>query len=663
MAGAADRLSRLLALLQGLDDAAYSAMASKGLLRRARKDIDKGVTVELADCDGETVSVQVDTQLVSMDAAGPAAARCSCPAPGACQHILIACLQLPSLAAAGETPPGAAEPAPDPWLALDEQALKRWAGHGAYRQACRLALDQLAGVENAWVRFQTGVVCHLVPGAGLEGIITTAAPRFTRAYAAAAVLAYRGKHGRGWVAGLGAADIGSSADQQLLKAVQRLLEEYIELGLNHLSPTSAGRLQTLAMQCRSARYYRAANELDSCAKDIEWLLARHAQADTQRLFDRMARLYALAEALAGHGPSAPIELLGAVRSHYRGQDALDLVGMGAYPWETDSGYWGITALFWSPSQARFYSWSELRPRTAGDGFTPARRYQAQSPWPGGGLLQTLCRSAFRLIQPRINEQRRLSLSQQSRVEAVGPRTSTGLPPVETDWRRLAAAHAQRRGLGLRRHQPLDDVFLIEPADWGQPGFDEIEQQLVIPVADAGGENLSVVLPYTELTADPIRHLERLKPAKGWRFLVYYRYRPTPSLLPIAAYGAGDALDPQTDLLFVSLPARYVKRWRERIRHALPAWALPVPSEASEASNDAPLTALQQRLSGVDTLLHQRAESGLHLPCEADTGIVQRLQATGLLQLARALERTGNETTRARDVLIARYLYLLHLQAE
>ena len=74
--------TRLRRLAASLDTVALEALASRGLLRRAQKDLERGIEIRVA---GET-----DTQLrlaigefeVKLPETGPAAATCSCPATG-----------------------------------------------------------------------------------------------------------------------------------------------------------------------------------------------------------------------------------------------------------------------------------------------------------------------------------------------------------------------------------------------------------------------------------------------------------------------------------------------------------------------------------------------------------------------------------------------------
>ena len=85
--------TQLVAQLQRYDDDAFAALANRGLLRRAGKDLDT-ITPAIVEDSETTLIVAVGDLRVQFDAKGPAGAQCSCPAAGICQHILSAALWL-----------------------------------------------------------------------------------------------------------------------------------------------------------------------------------------------------------------------------------------------------------------------------------------------------------------------------------------------------------------------------------------------------------------------------------------------------------------------------------------------------------------------------------------------------------------------------------------
>ncbi len=101
--------AQLATQLARYDDDAYAALANKGLLRRALKDLEKAPVTE-ADVQAlpagaapnavPALLIRTGGQEVRLDARGPAQAVCSCPASGVCQHILAASIGLQRLGVA-----------------------------------------------------------------------------------------------------------------------------------------------------------------------------------------------------------------------------------------------------------------------------------------------------------------------------------------------------------------------------------------------------------------------------------------------------------------------------------------------------------------------------------------------------------------------------------
>jgi len=672
MAGPKDLLEKLTEMIRALDEAAYLTYASKGLLRRARKNMDAGADVRRIEANADEIVFEVGDHQVKMGDRGPLKSVCTCPAPDACIHILMACLHLDTLAASDpkEIEPTATKPAGNDsktnqspanaeWLAISTGTLRKWAGADAYRKAWRLLETHEPAVGIQEVEFKNSIRCRFVAGAGLDGLITNAVPRERKSYATAAVLAFQIEHGLTPEPGFQDTADRNRVDVSLVGDIQQLLGQMIRIGLNHLSPAFVQRIHQLALLCRTGRLFRPAKELESCAREIEWIINRHARADIPGLFNKMARLYALAASLANQAPHAPKKLTGTARSTYYAINAISLVGLGIYPWETASGFTGLTALFWSPEMAQYFSWSDSRPNHARGGFTPHRRYDEESPWSGGKRLKDLGRSSFILENPKINPQRRLSSHQGCRVnQLTSPIEPALLPKPFTRWSKLRDAMQQSQKLGLSRGTPLDSLCVIQPLSWHKPVFDEIEQQLIVPLEDEENEKVFLQLPFTKWTEAAVYYLEARYAGQSGRALVgYYTKQPAEGIFPISIIRH----HPDTsisDLLFTPLPKKKIN-WKglllDKIRPfvPLPEFTQDDAANAAAGENDIALF-----LSPVDDFLLAAAESGFQARDKGMPEPAVDLAGAGFLLLDADLQNLNSEGA----LLMARYHYLLHLEA-
>ena len=254
------------------DDDALSALANKGLLRRAYKDLE---TVSLTPLDAGEDGVRIDTGEAVVTLALPfQTSRCTCPASGVCRHILLALLWLQREAPA-PVAAAASIAAGDEILALTEEALQRWAG----KPLVRKALQRLAqGITVTWQEGQTldfafadrELTCRWLPGQGLEGMVCDCHAPQCCEHRAMAILAYQAARG---LRDLTLEEAPSPAETReraaALEAVEAALNGLVGHGLSHLSPAQHERVATLAISAHGADLPRLERLLKSLATEIQ----------------------------------------------------------------------------------------------------------------------------------------------------------------------------------------------------------------------------------------------------------------------------------------------------------------------------------------------------------------------------------------------------------
>lgn len=521
--------ANLRRLVAALDDTALAALASQGLLRRAYKDHERGQEEQLlGEADGR-LQVRVGDFTVSLPSSGPAAARCSCPAAGICQHILGAVLFLKtSPAEAEQTVPVPAAGDDAEWLAFSPAQLETWAGRPAFRAGVAIAAGE-AG-EAAEIDRVNGLrvrcpalnrECHFVAGGGLEGVIVTAGRHDPRALVVAAVIALQRAAGVPWELTAPTEVLAASAGAprsraEVLWNAGALLAEMLAAGLARVSPAMQQRWATLAVSALGVQLPRLALAARGLADEVALAVTRDARADLGRLLQRMAHTQALVAALRAGGENPRADLVGQHRTRYDEVGHLQLHGVAAWPWRTASGYEGLTLLFWDPAAGRWNTWSEARPRHQQDGFNPFSRFSQPGPWEGAASPQQVAGSAFRLLRARRNPVFRLSGSTRSRALVTAPSLGVpaGLAPADR-WAELPARLARQRSRGLREGDPLAAVVALQPHRWGAVAFDPVTQLLRWPVADLDGVPAELRLAFSDLTEPAIRTLEMLSPAATW----------------------------------------------------------------------------------------------------------------------------------------------------
>lgn len=636
----------VVAVLRRYDDEAWIVLASRGMLRRARKDL-ANLPVRVLAEDEEAVTLAVGARQVTLTPAGPTQATCTCSATETCQHIIVAGLWLvaqddaaapvpvdvpaapaapaaaPAAVAAAPAAPAAALPTTavvDPLhaelLAMTRDQLIAFAGLPAFRWAYAHVSDTPPEDVEVWTEphicvalRREGIECRYL-GGGLAGFLTEPKTLRWQRHVVAAVLAYQRAAGaplpepapppRGE-----AGDASLATRHRLLEASRRLLTDTLSVGVSHLSPAMFERYEALATWAQGAELYRLALLLRGIADDVELLLARSVRADEQRLFENAALAHALATALqaALDRGAAPSHLVGRARHRYDWVAELEVLGLGGWSWQSATGYHGLTALFWSPGEHRFLSWTDARPTSLG-AFEPRARWTRAGPWPGTGSPSNTPGRRLILRDAERSEDGRLSGVDRTRatVQVLTGAELVELLPVADSWAVLAREHDPARRSLLAPPSPLAAWAVLQPAVFGPARFDLTRQTLLWPLRDATGATLLAEVPWTPHTVHAITRIEGLDPPLPGTLLVA-RLRADPSglvaspLSLVLPVGAGREV---VDCLHLDPPPRPVV---SEIAAAMERRREPPAPAAAPPPPPAPLVDLRAWLRG-------RAERGV-----------------------------------------------------
>jgi hypothetical protein len=687
MASQDDLLNRLIELVSGFTDASWEALASVGLLRRARKDLER-LKVEV---DGEaegSLQINVSPFVVSMPSSGPANAKCSCPAQGVCQHILAAGLFLQSLHIEGGPPIEIAtqDSIRTEVSLLTSEVLKSWAGITDYRKGLNLfEKNSLTPVieyeETVVIRLMpSGIEVRFVPGGGLDGMIL---PKSQGKRAGiAALLALRNSLGF---------EIPQSAAQQslvelsgtprtkkeILDSACAVLEEAVTVGLSHSSQVIVQRLITLAVSAQGAQLPRVALALRTVADEVKSILRREARANEDRLLMLMARVYALMDAIRTRNDQQTMELAGSSRGLYVEVPEIEMAGVGAYTWQTGSGYVGLTVLFWANQTKEFISWSYARPEI--QRVDARQRFYGEGPWAGTQSPQQVAASTLKLRNARRTANGRLSSSTKTTALVLGATTPDVLEfdnRVFNSWRQLRWYVATKQPLGLREPNPLDMIVVLQPTRFGRRWFDEISQTFNWEAHDAANEVAILALPFRDWTKESIRTLEELNAPEGsqWRFVVRLIYEDEELVVePISILRSDDETSPVFQLAFDSFGEQKPKS--EAIDTAFAkldeldledeqldereVGDVTEPFIPTTVALGRVLTDLSSRLL---TIAETGAQKGIATHQQSLLQLTKELHALGLTTLARSLSSLAHQSSSAAGILRTRYLAYLHTQA-
>jgi len=675
MAGQSHFLTALQRQLRALDDDALSALASVGLLRRARKDL-AGLSPTFVADDGH-VRVDLGPHQVVLDRRGPAGARCTCRAKTTCQHVLAACLFLAGTdapaasGAAARAAPEAQEPQTldEELKGIDLATLVDFAGKSVVREALELARAGETPVISMGAAITIRMkhpLAHLrYAGGGLGAFVTDYRGRHRKRVIVTAVLMYQLAHGVE-VAPLdgqprevpegGTPEELAELRRALLPRVCQALTECVEIGLPHVAESFVERFASLSTVAAGAKFHRLALALNRIAELIDMQLERNAGADSSVLLDEFARTFALATALRSSAAVPREDLIGEARTSYKQVPELDLLCLGAYPWRTDSGYLGLTVLFWSAAQGRWFSLSESRPDGT-IGFNPTSRYRSAGPWPGCDSPTAISGRHVRLGSALLNRLGRLSASARTRADVGAPTTPSDLDALAIHrWQEVERLRHDVAGVGLAEANPHERLVLLCPKQFGKQTFDATNQEFLWPILDEVGATLLLRLPYTEMSSHAIDRMEAMGERDIWALLCEIEISHWGhTLRPLVVLT--NHPDRFVDCVyFDDAPSTSSGSMTSRLRNALSSLASRPGARAERVRQ---VSATDARLNALDLALVRLAERGTSAVGPGLTDVeteLERLRQAGLSLVRQEPPGYGRRAppTQAASLLKTRY---------
>ncbi|MEP9358104.1 SWIM zinc finger family protein [Sphingomonas sp. KR3-1] len=494
------------------DEAALAALANKGIVRRAARDVEEG-KASVSGWEGETAIVSADGETVRIDARGPAKASCTCPAPGICRHRIAAVLLLQQQE---EAPAEDAAPSLTAEIAaLAEEAMIRFAGRAAWRAAQEIAANggevSDAGATLVITLRGEDTEVRYLRGLGIEGMVSKAPPARRKALHAAALILVRQAVGVAVNEPTAEAEKAPAGiDEFFLGEVRDALADAGRNGLALAPLALEERLFTLSVSSRADSLPRLGAMLRGIARMLRARRMRDFRFDPDACLGAIATADALVRALlAASDPERRAGLIGLVRQAYAEVGPLQLYGAGGETWRAEGGARGATAYFYDPVCDRWFTASLARGAGQDPFFDSRNAFASEAIW-GGQTLAGLSRAEFRFDSVAASPGGRLSTGTASRPEIAGATTlSPGWACAFDSWDMLAERLRTRLVGSLVAPAAAREPVVLWPRRTGRPWFDDLTQQLHWPLEDRGGQWIAV-----SLANDPDRpaHFDHLASA-------------------------------------------------------------------------------------------------------------------------------------------------------
>lgn len=518
------------------NEAFLVTLANKGLYKRALKDMETTGLVELTVTNGR-LQIRLDDITVSLDP-NVAQSTCSCPSKTVCKHILMGILVAAGYASSeSETAPAGEEdvspdatpepPSSEAWKELknvDLAQLRKQAGKKLFEDTLRLIQDGWTAdftegdILEATINTES-ITVYFPKEDSLNRAVCKCGENGLCKHKLIAILSYLSLQGT-----LSSDADGSQPELSLLtedtlnvlKGASRFIIGILEKGLISCGENETETAIQYSIRLETCGIGNLARLFRSLSSDIENMLAKHVGFQPLTTFATLSRLHNTITLILRNTQNNEMlsRLIEGTRSDYYTTPVGHFTGLGAYPWQTRSGYFGITAYFFyhekqsictlTSSMADYYEHTQSL-------VTPEnlnRQLEMQSFWNNNASLARLSSSTLVLRNFKLNRQQRLSSSTQTQCEIEDKVTISRLDallaiPELSDL----TLHPKERYDYFRKKQP-EQLALVPFTHLSEVYFDPSEQKLYFTAINEQVEAKDSLV-YSELNRNAIRKLEQL----------------------------------------------------------------------------------------------------------------------------------------------------------
>jgi len=531
-------------------------LANKGLYKRALKDIEATSTIRILP-SGEGIEVTLDTETVTLSP-HIAQSTCSCPSRTVCKHILMGIIATAAYASSAkqeqadiaEEIPSETTPPQEDWQELKEAdiaQLRKQAGKKLFDDTLRLiqngwtadftegeVLQATINTENITLYFpRRNSLSHAICKCGKEGLCK---------HKLIAILSWLSRQG------ILTDQPGESQNHsflteethKILTGAFTFLQEILLKGINLLGEHEIERAIQYSIRMEAAGIGNLSRLFRILSTDIENMLNKHVGFDQIRTYHTISRLYNTIRLIRENSdtPSMITQLVENSRSDYYSVPVGHFTALGAAPWQTRSGYVGITVWFfhhekqticsYTISLADYYSKTEELATYE----NLSLQFEKHEHWDGNFSLAGLSSSLLTLRNFKLNKQNRLSSSAQTQGEITGKLNSESIQePVLSSL--FTLPEKEETGYQYFEKKQSDKIVIYPFTHFSNTHFDTTTQKLRFTLAYKKQNTLDCSVSYSPFHKNGIRKLERIARLKTEEERHMICLRQKEGYLPIA----------------------------------------------------------------------------------------------------------------------------------
>lgn len=537
-------LGKFKDFIDTIDEEYLIGITNKGIVNRAKKDLDKADNIELKVLDNR-IDFNIDNIECSIygDIKNY---KCSCPSRSMCKHIVMSYLYIMNnkkcFFKSEDNSCDIAEDIKDNAHFLNEvsdfnKAEENACGKKEFKNLKEYSIKDIKkaiGERNLFTiikRIEFGINYEITETAlitvnfvdenivvklldNLDNCVCSCKKKEMCRHKAEAIILYKLKKGYLTLEELNSYDkslslINEEDGKKACREIKNVMEEIFISGLSRLSPTILDKLNNSAVICHNYGIPNFEKNIRDIREEINLYFKKNASFDSVRLLNKVTRLYMNAVRIEKTDDIKKLaDIIGEFKSSYYEIPAVQLYGVGAEAWETKSGYEGITYYFYENHKKQFFTYTKAAP-VFYDNYTK-KDYMSSSlkaPWNLNCTCEQLSSCHFKLVYGKINCKGRISSSSESYgfvVDETDIRSLSLEKHFFNQWKNLIEV--------LKRKKYSDDTYnlvFIEGKAFGESSFDNINQTFKAEIYDINNKIMNINISFSLRTKKMIRILEKM----------------------------------------------------------------------------------------------------------------------------------------------------------
>ncbi|MCM1991554.1 hypothetical protein [Oceanirhabdus seepicola] len=311
-----------------------------------------------------------------------------------------------------------------------------------------------------------------------------------------------------------------------LASTKKLINRISKSGLSRMPVSILEDIELEAIHCGNVELPRLEKMLRGLKSMLEGYFKKHSSFSTKGYLKHLTRIFLIISSIEKcKDYNILTNIIGEKKTKYIPIGDLHLNGIGASAWHASSGYEGLTYYFYNEEKNKLFSFNDIMP-TYYDNQRQRKLsslYISQGKWNIQASMKDICRGELILSNCRVNRNNRISSSKEINGDIIRKSSISTLDfkgILYKEWRKIREDKEKNFMFSIIEREELENILLIEPNEYGEADFDQVNQRLTIEMYDQFGDIMSILVPFNKENEVLIRALERAvkKNKLGYRVL-------------------------------------------------------------------------------------------------------------------------------------------------